>query len=236
MMSSTAVATKTVDIRTLDGCTNRKACVLETFDALDAGESVEVVNDHLPRGLLLHFQEQRPGAFGEMAIIADIDAYLGVLGLKHRVPEIARAKEELLPEPGGMRDMGLTVLTEVTAIGIDDGGRIVQHAGLFLFIDWYHDDHTVFLGVLRHQLHRGTGYRFRGLVPLHVLARAEIRRGEDFLQAQDLHTLLAGLLDEGDMLVQHGLFDLLNRSLPLGHGKAGLDQAGFHDSGHVCLL
>ena len=62
-MSSPAVAARTVDIRTLDGCVNRKACVLESFDALEQGESVEVVNDHLPRGLLLHFEEQRPGRF-----------------------------------------------------------------------------------------------------------------------------------------------------------------------------
>ncbi len=62
-MSSPAVASRTVDIRTLEGCVNRKACVLETFDALEQGESVEVVNDHLPRGLLSHFQEQRPGRF-----------------------------------------------------------------------------------------------------------------------------------------------------------------------------
>ena len=30
---------------------------------LGFGESVEVVNDHLPRGLLSHFQEQRAGRF-----------------------------------------------------------------------------------------------------------------------------------------------------------------------------
>ncbi len=62
-MSSPALTARTVDIRTLDGCVNRKACVLESFDALEQGESVEVVNDHLPRGLLLHFEEQRPGRF-----------------------------------------------------------------------------------------------------------------------------------------------------------------------------
>jgi uncharacterized protein (DUF2249 family) len=62
-MSSPTVASRTVDIRTLDGCVNRKAAVLDTFDGLEQGESVLVVNDHLPRGLLLHFEEQRPGRF-----------------------------------------------------------------------------------------------------------------------------------------------------------------------------
>jgi len=62
-MSSPATASRTVDIRTLDGCVNRKAAVLDTFDALEQGDCVEVVNDHLPRGLLAHFEEQRPGRF-----------------------------------------------------------------------------------------------------------------------------------------------------------------------------
>jgi uncharacterized protein (DUF2249 family) len=62
-MSSTAVESHTVDIRTLGGCVDRKASVLKTFDALDVGESVVVVNDHMPKGLLLHFQELRPGGF-----------------------------------------------------------------------------------------------------------------------------------------------------------------------------
>jgi len=32
-------------------------------DALARGESLVVVNDHLPRGLRIHFDEQRPGLF-----------------------------------------------------------------------------------------------------------------------------------------------------------------------------
>ncbi len=62
-MSSPAALAQTVDIRALGACTDRKARVLSTFDALDNGESVVVVNDHLPRGLLHHFEEQRPGCF-----------------------------------------------------------------------------------------------------------------------------------------------------------------------------
>jgi uncharacterized protein (DUF2249 family) len=33
------------------------------FDALARGESLIVVNDHLPHGLRVHFDEQRPGLF-----------------------------------------------------------------------------------------------------------------------------------------------------------------------------
>jgi len=69
-MSSTAVDSCTVDIRTLGGCVERKASVLKTFDSLVTGESVVVVNDHMPNGLLHHFQEQRPGRF-EWAMLED---------------------------------------------------------------------------------------------------------------------------------------------------------------------
>jgi len=53
----------TVDIRRLGACADRKALVVATFDGLARGESLMVVNDHLPNGLLRHFEEQRPGAF-----------------------------------------------------------------------------------------------------------------------------------------------------------------------------
>jgi uncharacterized protein (DUF2249 family) len=62
-MSSPAATSPTVDIRFLGPCADRKARVLSTFDALASGESVVVINDHLPRGLLHHFEEQRPGRF-----------------------------------------------------------------------------------------------------------------------------------------------------------------------------
>ena len=62
-MSSSAVASQEVDIRLLGDCVDRKARVLSTFDALGDGESVVVINDHLPRGLLAHFEELRPGGF-----------------------------------------------------------------------------------------------------------------------------------------------------------------------------
>jgi uncharacterized protein (DUF2249 family) len=62
-MSSTATPSSTVDIRRLGACADRKALVLATFDALARGESLVVVNDHLPNGLRKHFEEHRPGAF-----------------------------------------------------------------------------------------------------------------------------------------------------------------------------
>lgn len=62
-MSSTAITSQDIDIRSLGDCVERKALVLSAFDALGDGESIVVINDHLPRGLLAHFEELRPGLF-----------------------------------------------------------------------------------------------------------------------------------------------------------------------------
>ena len=69
-MSSVATASRVVDIRSLGACADRKAHVLATFDTLLPGDGLVVVNDHRPRGLLLHFQEQRPGQF-EWSVLED---------------------------------------------------------------------------------------------------------------------------------------------------------------------
>lgn len=65
---STKVAQPIIDIRQMGPCVERKACVLAAFDALERGESLIVVNDHLPRGLRTHFDEQRPGGFAWRSI------------------------------------------------------------------------------------------------------------------------------------------------------------------------
>jgi len=61
-MSPTTTPSLTVDIRGLGNCTDRKAHVLATFDDLAKGDRLVVVNDHMPNGLLRHFEEHRPGA------------------------------------------------------------------------------------------------------------------------------------------------------------------------------
>lgn len=60
---TTTGTTPLIDIRTMGPCVERKAHVLAAFDSLGSGESLIVVNDHLPRGLYTHFQEHRAGLF-----------------------------------------------------------------------------------------------------------------------------------------------------------------------------
>jgi uncharacterized protein (DUF2249 family) len=67
-MTTVVPASQTIDIRTLGTCSDRKAHVLAAFDALEAGQSLVVVNDHLPNGLHRHFEQRRPGAF-EWALV-----------------------------------------------------------------------------------------------------------------------------------------------------------------------
>jgi uncharacterized protein (DUF2249 family) len=60
---STTTAAPVIDIRRMGPCAERKACVVAAFDTLARGESLIVVNDHLPRGLHAHFDEHRQGLF-----------------------------------------------------------------------------------------------------------------------------------------------------------------------------
>jgi uncharacterized protein (DUF2249 family) len=62
-MDSITTPSPTIDIRRLGACADRKALVLARFDALGHGESLVVVNDHMPKGLRQHFEEHRPGSF-----------------------------------------------------------------------------------------------------------------------------------------------------------------------------
>ncbi len=59
----TASTSPLVDLRALGACVERKAHVLSVFDGLGLGESVVVVNDHMPHGLRLHLEEHRPGRY-----------------------------------------------------------------------------------------------------------------------------------------------------------------------------
>lgn len=63
MSTSTTTVPPTIDIRQLGACAERKACVLAAFDALNRGDSLIVINDHLPKGLRAHFDELRSGLF-----------------------------------------------------------------------------------------------------------------------------------------------------------------------------
>ena len=83
---------------------------------------------------------------GKMTVVADVDAELDVRGLEHRVAQVAGLEEELLVETRiDLRNVRLAVLAEVLAVGIDDGGGVVVHAGHGFLVDRHDHDHAVFL-------------------------------------------------------------------------------------------
>src|SRR5690349_11006954 len=97
-------------------------------------------------------EPERARTLGEVAVVADVRADRRVAGLEHRVAEVARLEEVLLPEPAGLRDVGLAVLAEVRAVGIDDRGGVVVDAGLLALVDRDDHHHLVLRGERRELL------------------------------------------------------------------------------------
>lgn len=61
-MTTTTVATATIDLRTL-APRDRHSLVFSTFKALQPGEAMELINDHNPQPLLGQFESGLFGAF-----------------------------------------------------------------------------------------------------------------------------------------------------------------------------
>ena len=60
---------------------------------------------------------------------------------------------------------------------------------------------------------RAVGHALRQFVPARVLFRTKIRPVEKLLQAEDLRLLARGLLDQLQVLVDHGFSDLREGTL-----------------------
>src|SRR3546814_1839339 len=82
---------------------------------------------------------QRAPALREVAVVADVDAEPAVGGVEHRPAGVAGLEEELLVEAGDLRDVGLAVLAEVAAVGVDERAGVVVDAGDVLLVDRHQD-------------------------------------------------------------------------------------------------
>src|SRR5690606_13002584 len=74
------------------------------------------------------------------------------------------------------------------------------------------------------------------VTPARVLAGAEVGPVEDLLEAEELHALLAGLLDHREVLFDHRVAHLLDRSVLLVEGVGHLNEAADYLSRHVFIL
>src|SRR5436190_1496504 len=168
-----------------------------------------------------------------MPVVADVDADVGELRLEDRISEIARLEVELLPEPGrGVRDVALPVLTEIRAVGVDHRRSIVVDAGSLFLVDGDDDYHSVLFGDFLHDLRRRPVRNLLyHVVPLRILLGTEVRAGEDLLHADDLHTLLAGLIEKFQVLLDVGFADRLQRLVRRAR-MSSLNQSALYDTRH----
>ena len=75
------------------------------------------------------------------------------------------------------------------------------------------------------------GHALGEFVPAGILLGAKIRSVKKFLQAEDLRFLFRGLLDQLQVLVDHGLPDLRQRTIG-AERIAGLNQTAADIAGH----
>ena len=110
-------------------------------------------------------------------------------------------------------------------------GRLFANRGGDLFLVYRdNQDLLVFARQVLHQLHgRPVGYLFDSFVPTRLLLRAEIRRGKDFLHAQNLDALLGRRFDQAEVFLDVDFLDLFDRRVRR-RGVLRLNQTTFDDT------
>src|SRR5690349_9421603 len=121
-------------------------------------------------------QSQRPRAFGEMAVVADVDSDPRVFSFKGRKTEVARGEVKLLPKSGkAMRYVSFSIFAQVLSVGVDHGGSVVINPSHLFFVDWHYHHHPMLPGDLAHQL---SGWAIWNalyhLVPSRILLGGEV--------------------------------------------------------------
>src|ERR1700757_2315867 len=168
-----------------------------------------------------------------MAVITDVYTHPRVLGIKHWITKIPGGEVELLPEPGmAVRYVMFAVLAEVSAVGVDDRGRVEIHAWHVLFVDRNNNHHFMLRCDLLHELNgRPIRHALCQFVPASVLLRAKIRAIEKLLQTEDFRFLARRLIDQFQVFVDHRLPDLFERAIG-AECIAGLNQSAADNARH----
>jgi len=179
-------------------------------------------------------QAEDSRAFGEMAVVADVNADAGVARLEDGIAGITRSEIELFPKAWmAMRNVVLAIFAEVAAVGVDHRGRIEIKPGHFDLVNGNHEDHLMFFRELLHVRDSGAvGDGLGEFVPTSLLLGAKIGAVEKFLESEDLNFFLCCGGDEVVMLRHHFLFDLRERILLRRPFTTGLDQTAADNTGH----
>ena len=142
-----------------------------------------------------------------MAVVTDVHANFADCSIKNWVATIARLEIELLPETLGLRNVLLAVLTEVLAIGINHRGSVVVHTSLGDFVHRQHHDHACFFSDALETLSRRAIGDVLGIaVVLDILHLTKVRAVKEFLETDDLGTLLGRIVTSSFVLVNHRVF------------------------------
>src|SRR5690349_19534561 len=169
-------------------------------------------------------QAERSPALGEVPVVADVHADPARRGVEDRVAHVAGAEVELLPEALDLRDVGLAVLAQVLAVGVDHRRGVVVDARVLFLVHRRDDDDAVLPGHVLEELgRRAVGDRFGVGVVVRVLHLAEVRPVEEFLQADHLRASRGGGLDMVHRCRDHRF---------LVAGPALLDKPGPDDLRH----
>src|SRR5882724_476482 len=129
-----------------------------------------------------------------------------------------------------MRDVSLAILAQISSVGINHRSGVVKHTGHLLFVDRNDHRHLVFARYAAHQLSGWSiGYAFDKIVPVRVLLGRKVWSIEELLEANDLHALLRRVIDHRNVLIDHGLLDLLQWAFGWFF-IGGLYQSAFHYS------
>jgi hypothetical protein len=90
--------------------------------------------------------------------------------------------------------------------------------------------------LLRDFLHefdgRAIGNFLDRFIPARLLFGAEIRRGENFLHAKNLHALFGGVFDEPQVFLDIGALDLFDGRVGR-RGVRRLDESAFNCAWHI---
>ena len=136
-----------------------------------------------------------PGGFRIPLVPADERSYFSVASLKCFEAEIARRKIKLFVVKRVVRDMHFAVLACDSSVGIDDYRGIVINPSGSLFKKRRDNDDFVVFGELSQSFCTRAGNGFGKFKVLMIFALAKVPRTEQFLEADDLCTLLGGSAD-----------------------------------------
>src|SRR5687767_6279273 len=150
-----------------------------------------------------------------MAVVANVNSNTGECRIKCGIAQITGAEIEFLPKAWiDVRNVVLTILAKIFSVGVDYGSSVVIDAGDLFLINRDDDDHPMSTGNFLHQAHSGpVGNFLDRFVPASLLFGTKVRRSEDLLHAENLHSLFGGFLNEAEVFLDIEAFNIVYRQV-----------------------